>query len=40
MLLGKKRDLLAEKDKSGTPKASRKVVPFDKCVRRFRAFLL
>ncbi len=31
MLLGKKRDLLAEKDKSGTPKASRKVVPFDKC---------
>jgi hypothetical protein len=38
MLLGKKRDLLAEKDKSGTPKASRKVVPFDKCVFVFVLF--
>ncbi len=32
MLLGKKRELLAEGDKSGTPKASRKIVPFDKYV--------
>lgn len=32
MFLGKKKELLAEKDRSGTPKMSRSVIPFDKYV--------